>query len=554
MKLIPAVIGPECKSNAEKKVFNFLKESSLDGYAFHSVGLPKHENKSYSEADFIVITRNGVLCLEVKGGHVSCENGIWSFENRYGKIDYKTEGPFDQVAGARFALRNALKKTLPWIEKTSFASGVIFTDITFTYRGVSVIPEIMYDYSSKERFDEYINNCYNYWDSREHRKLFYLKDDEIEFIKCAIRDDLHFVPSLQSTINSIDEHLVQLTDEQLSILDSIEDNNKILVNGPAGSGKTLIALEYARRAAQNNQRVLFLVFNKFLAQYLSKLVIDTNIVVKHMHGLITDYIAIDPQKVTSSHYFSDILPEKFNALLDTKKIAPYDVLVIDEGQDLLTARYIAIFDKLIKRGLYNGRWIIFYDSNQNLFGGNKFANTLEKLKKYNPVNFKLTKNCRNTLQIADFNKYCSCIDSGKTRVGGKDVEVIGCEQGEEGQELESLIDRLVASGIPLEDITILSPYSMEKSKISEYSGKYKRKIVKFSGDNAEGFIQFSSIQAFKGLDAKIIIALDMQDYIRDHNIIAYTLFSRARVMLYVILDKLVAESLIQKVLLNKVSK
>ena len=86
MRLIPKVLGNECKSNAERKVFNWLKNSEiLEGYAFHSVGLPEHEKKSYSEADFIVVTRLGVLCLEVKGGQIDCSEGIWLFEDRYGK-------------------------------------------------------------------------------------------------------------------------------------------------------------------------------------------------------------------------------------------------------------------------------------------------------------------------------------------------------------------------------------------------------------------------------------------------------------------------------------
>lgn len=551
MKLIPAEIGPECKSNAERKVFNLLKESSLEGYAFHSVGLPKHEKKSYSEADFIIVTRCGILCLEIKGGQVSCENGLWTFENKYNKKDYKYEGPFEQAAGVRFALREALKKILPWINKASFASGVVFPDITFSYRGVSVIPEVMYDYSSKELFDEFINKCYDYWDSREHRRLYYLTDEEIELIKCAVRDDLHFVPSLQATINSIDEHLIRLTDEQINIIDNIEDNDKILVNGPAGSGKTLIALEYAKRAARNNKRVLFLVFNKCLARYISKLVSDKNIIVKHIHGLISEYVALDVQKMKSPQYYSDILPKKFEALLDAKKIAPYDVLVVDEGQDLLTCHYISILDKLLKKGLYGGRWILFYDGNQNLFCGTKFVKALETIKKYSPVIFKLTKNCRNTQQIAEFNKCCSRLDSGKTSINGKEVKIIGCAQNEECSMLEVLLEQLLSSEVAPSDITIISPYSIENSILSKYEGKYKKNIAKFTGESVTNEIQFSTIQSFKGLDAKIVIAIDTQNYLSDNNFIAYTVFSRARAMLCVILENSFANLLTKKVLQNK---
>lgn len=546
MKLIPAEIGLECKSNAERKVFNFLKESSLDGYAFHSVGLPKHKKKAYSEADFIVVTHSGILCLEVKGGRVSCENGLWAFENTHNQIDYKKEGPFEQAAGALFALEEALEKILPWVSKTSFASGVVFPDITFTYRGVSVIPEIIYDCSSKEFFDEFINNCYNYWDSRRHRRLYNLTEDEIEQIKRAIRDDLYYVPSMQATINFTDEYLVRLTDEQINIIDSLEGNDRILVNGPAGSGKTLIALEYARRAAKEKKRVLFLVYNKCLARHLSELIIDKNIIIKHIHGLMSDYVLLGEQKVKSPQYYSDILPKKFEELLDARKIAPYDILVIDEGQDLFTYRYISIFNKLLKKGLYGGRWIMFYDGNQNLFGGTKFVKALEAIKKYNPVNLKLTQNCRNTQQIADFNKFCTQLNSGKARISGKEVKIMDCKQNEECDVLESFLDRLLSSGVAPSDITIISPYSMENSIISKYEGKYKKNILKFDGGHLAENIKFSTIQSFKGLDSKIVIAMDMQNYLADNNITAYTLFSRARTLLCVILEKSFAEALTKK--------
>ena len=109
LKLIPATIGPEYKSDAERKVFHWLKECNAEGYAFHSVGLSEHKEKSNTEADFIVVTKNGILCIEVKGGQVSRENGKWKFESRYGKADYKNEGPFDQVNGAMYALKEALE-------------------------------------------------------------------------------------------------------------------------------------------------------------------------------------------------------------------------------------------------------------------------------------------------------------------------------------------------------------------------------------------------------------------------------------------------------------
>lgn len=550
LKLIPATIGPEYRSNAEKKVFQWLKECSSDGYAFHSVGLSEHEVKSNTESDFIVVTKNGILCLEVKGGIVSCENGVWSFENKHGKIDYKNEGPFDQVLGAMYALKRALTDKLPWINKVSFANGVVFTDITFDYRGVAIRPEIMFDYSSTIRFNDYMEQCHIYWDSKQRSGRYsYLTEAEIEQIKVAIRDDLHFVPSLSCIVNSIEEQLVRLTEEQFSILNSLEDNDKILINGPAGSGKTLVAIEFARRCATQGKRVLFLTYNKLLAQYLANLTQNENIKIAHFHGLISQYVALDTTKVSDPNYFGKVLPDKFLQILSANRIAPYDVLIIDEGQDLINATYFAIFEKLLKKGLYSGKWMFFYDTNQNLFGGGKFQKSLDALRRYNPVNFKLTKNCRNTEPIAKFNKYSSGIEPGRALVDGEQVEIIEYDSGCFDKEFDRVIGELLQANIELDEITIISPNTFENSVICNYQGKYKTNLIKFSGVRSGNSLCVSTIQAFKGLDSKIVIAIDLDNIIENEkNIMLYTLLSRARAMLYVISRQEIANKLRFKVI------
>lgn len=539
MKLIPNVLGSETKSNAERKVFNYLKETPFDeGYAFHSVGLPVHEKKSYSEADFIVVTRFGVLCLEVKGGQVDCINGVWEFTNRFGRKNEKNEGPFEQAAGALFALREALQKQLPWIRNVSFASGVVIPDFTFTYRGVSVIPQILYDFSSTETFAEYIKKCHDYWDDRNRKKFPELSDECLLQIKKAIRDDLHFVPAVGSVVNSIDEQLIRLTEEQVRIVDALDGNDRLLINGPAGSGKTLIATEYARKCAENGKKVLFLTYNKMLAEYLSKANTESKIYYKHFHGLISDYIALDKNRVSDSDYYATILPEQFLKYLSRHQIMQYDVLIIDEGQDLLNIKYFPIFEKLLKRGVFKGNWLILYDDNQNLFNRKKFDKAMESLQNYFPVKYKLTKNCRNTEPIALFNKYVSGIASGDAFVDGENVRILSYDEQTFTEVVDDVIGKLFAFAVQPKDIVILSPVSMEKSIMTKYNGGYKNAIVKFTGANRDDAIRYSTIQSFKGLDSKIVIVTDVtKKDMEDKSIMLYTLLSRARALLYILTDE-----------------
>ena len=113
MKIEPRSGG---NSNAEDKVRDKLKllklSNSKHEIALWSLYVPKHAKKEFSETDFILITRQGICCIEVKGGRVSYENGVFIFTDRYGKISKKKEGPIQQVAGNKKAIQAALREDL----------------------------------------------------------------------------------------------------------------------------------------------------------------------------------------------------------------------------------------------------------------------------------------------------------------------------------------------------------------------------------------------------------------------------------------------------------
>ena len=88
MKLVPPkVLNP--KSDAESKVFDFLKQAKFSEYdvALHSLNIGQHEYKRWGEADFVILSKRGILLLEVKGGRVACNNGFWEITDLYGKTN-----------------------------------------------------------------------------------------------------------------------------------------------------------------------------------------------------------------------------------------------------------------------------------------------------------------------------------------------------------------------------------------------------------------------------------------------------------------------------------
>ena len=129
-RMIPPTIHPDVKSSAEKKIFRLLRdaENTDDWVVLHSLGLAKHQEKRRGEIDFLVLCNRGILVLEVKGGRIKREAGIWQTTDRYGNVNKLHESPYEQASSAMFALEKYVKKEFaddPRLSKLIFGYGAI---------------------------------------------------------------------------------------------------------------------------------------------------------------------------------------------------------------------------------------------------------------------------------------------------------------------------------------------------------------------------------------------------------------------------------------------
>ena len=101
--------------------------------------------------------------------------------------------------------------------------------------------------------------------------------------------------------------------------------------------------------------------------------------------------------------FSELLP--FYAQLSAEALnAQFDVLVVDEVQDLLSGQALEIFGTLLKGGIAGGNWYLFGDfTRQCIFGGLSREIHLKTLKDACPyfTQTQLQTNCRNTRRIGE---------------------------------------------------------------------------------------------------------------------------------------------------------
>ena len=62
-----------------------------------------------------------------------------------------------------------------------------------------------------------------------------------------MRPNFELLESLQAKIANLESNVVKLTEEQYKYLDMVAENSQVLCRGGAGTGKTFLAAELARR-------------------------------------------------------------------------------------------------------------------------------------------------------------------------------------------------------------------------------------------------------------------------------------------------------------------
>lgn len=545
---IPPYMGEEIKSNAEKKMYDVLQKLNMkNAYVLHSLGLPKHQSKIYGEIDFVVVCDRGVACLEIKGGRVECRDGKWFFKDRYGVEREKPEGPFAQVTGNMFSLRDVLKKKFQnnkHMKNLLTACGVVFPDIEFKSVSQEIISEIVYD-NRTEDITGYMNRVFDYWEERQHRQPSRLSPGDIRDIVQFLRGDFVFIPTLSDRLNSVEKRLVRLTSEQAQLMQALSLNKHLLIEGNAGTGKTLLAVDFAKKKAASGKKVLFLTYNKNLANNVIRQV-DTieNLKVINIHALFGEYVAVDVKKMQENPnvYFSELLPEIFYEYLselsdeELEKIK-YDLIIMDEGQDILKPLYLYSLDTLLRGGFANGDWAVFYDEKQNIYNPD-YNDGMEILHGYNCTEFKLFVNCRNTVQIGTYSSKISGIDLGEfIRENGEEVQNISYEDDDDfKKKITGILKNLRKEKVDIRDVVFLAPKKYKNSKVAQ-AGIEVNEI----GDNFDSSKElpvYATIQGFKGLDSKIVILTDVE-YIRKENLSSflYIAGTRARTLLYIVTPK-----------------
>jgi hypothetical protein len=519
VQIFPEQVDPATRSGAEKALFRRLEliEDPRWSYALHSLNLSEHAWKRVSEIDFLLVGRHGVYVLEVKGGHVACERGTWIFRDRFGRSRRKRESPFAQARSAMFSLQERLEKLLgrELVDSTTFGYGVVLPDAIFDAPSVEWSDEMVIDRSQLDRPGgvlRSLNRLAAYWRAKPGRRNRTLDDADTTSYLSVLRPDYEVVPTLKRVAAAAELEFATLTARQYGGLDAHRRNDRIIYEGGAGTGKTLLAAELSRRHARVGDKVLFTCQSPVIAGYVAS-----------QPGL-ADVEVIPLDRLDNAD-------------------GPYDVLIVDEAQDVINVDNLTTLDTLLKDGLQDGRWMFFLDSNnQRGLVGTFDPEAMEYLRLARPAEYLLRDNCRNTATIARSVTRTTGADVGVSVAGtGPAVEFrYAADRAEAAVQVAAELDRLAKEDVPANQIMLISTVDLRESIFTALPARWRQRVAGLDvlswDSRPQSRLGFARLQEFKGLESPFVILGDVAGGDGDRSAL-YVGMTRARIGLLVVLPE-----------------
>lgn len=521
-QLFPSIELAHFNHESEQQVAEMLAAVLPDNcLVYHSYEWLKLQNDTLyeGEIDFIIVhPSKGILVIEVKGGEYITFS---STQRKWFSSGFEMKDPFTQVSNNMHTLINLLQKRLSRINIT-YGYAVIFPNSRLSGTlPVGINSNVLITLDDMKTLNTKINHIYNLW---QHNSYEPLDTKQMTKIRRAIEGEFRLAPVLSNTISNQEEKFIKLTEEQCRILDVLVEHQRALIKGVAGSGKTIMAMQQAKRFVDeyNCTNVLFVCYNKGLAESL-KLSLPANykpfIHIYHFHELCKYYTEqylkirfIVPQAKEDQLNFWGINAPSYliNAceLPDTPK---FDAIVVDEGQDFEEFWWYALEKASQSTEM---PFYIFYDPAQNLYINNQ---TLPNF----GLPLVLKTNCRNTRNIISLCNHVidANIQALEKTPNGLMYELVNAQNRTDiATKVRQHIRTLTSTNnLKSSQIAILGPYTKNVSSIAGISEAHGYDITEsYSAWRQNNGIYYSTIRSFKGLEADVVILIDFE--YRDWNV------------------------------------
>ena len=531
---------------SEQKVYKALEAQLPDNWlVIHSLEFIKKTSQYNShgdrEADFVIFAPEyGVLVIEVKGGGVECDGQTrqWYSIDRY-QNKHEIKDPLGQAKDAKYEIRNHLEQRGK--RNILLAHGALFPDISnINALSSPTIPNNILGGSDKlSDLKTWIVSIFQFY-AGDQPNYTPLEPSGVNIASQLYGKQVTIQQSLASKIETEIEQQIILTNQQKSILRQLKKRKEAIIEGGAGTGKTVLALDHAQTLAKQGLKVLLLCYNEKLGNKLK----EKSQGIENLHSMSFHQFCNWRIKQVQNDTNRNLLAEseinypyedKYNvwmpdALINSYDISPiiYDVIIVDEGQDFKDEYWLAI--EGLRDSNNNTKLYIFQDGNQAIY-----TSTDELPIKSEPLF--LFDNCRNTKPIHQLAyQYYKGEEIEAPKIDGERTQFI-VKGALEQQAFE--IDKKVAELIHKEDIKPKDIAVIVMDSFNTAQGLLERtqnnKVWAFKEFFPQSKVLVETAKRFKGLESKIIF-LWILDSSNMSEKMLYVSISRARFRLWIVGD------------------
>lgn len=510
---------------AEKSIVQLLADGLSNSWFIFTRQDMWTKDRPYEIDVLVMHEKYGFLAMEVKGGPVRIEEGEW-----YRHDHHFSKSPIRQVQDASYQLRDYLRENSNLFRHTEIPHAVVLPDVRSVQGHLppSIKEEMLFLNPGFENIESLVINCIHESGRKQPLSVQQIQ----EFYRLVLPTvDFKWDPEAQRKY-SLDS-MTRISDEQIRALRTMEINDRVLVSGVAGSGKTRLALYWANQSARAGKNTLLSCYNDPLAQYLRSVSSDIETLtvgpflrtVSQLPGIPP---LVEPEGLAERDSFWNVVMIKHLLRYAHQSEVKFKTIVLDEFQDF-NDEWRDIVEMLLEDEY--SKLLCVADPAQDLYGrgfvmpegGSPWALA------------ELQINCRSTREIASFVRRFGGGRSASASPEGDPVKFVTINS------IKEMLDAVLAEirilveikGQNINDIVVITGNAAEREQF------YNIKTPEFTfcrwEERGESSLACETTKRSKGIEANSVILATMNSELKKNDI--YVGASRARTNLTVIIPQ-----------------